>query len=317
MAMNKQELYASIYSHETVYRPIAEEGSTLLEVAVGCSWGKCAFCDFAKDRFHIFPMEEIERRLKVLSQLEPEAARVFLLGENAFVLSAGRLLEVMEAARRHLPQVKEFACYARADDVLRKTPEELAALREAGMTDLHIGFESGSDSILHMMNKGVTPREMLNAFRMLDAAGIGYYITFILGLGGRTFRNLHVMESARLLNQIHPKQIWCLKLSLWQGTPLAEMARQGSFEPMTPQEVLEEEIILLEHLTVADCMYIDTTVLDAYTVQGWLPRDKERMLSALYGLAGAMSPADERKLRMRQVWEKERKEAMERETNLS
>ena len=298
--MNKQERYASIYSHETVYRPIAENHSTLLEVAVGCSWGKCAFCDFAKDKFHIFPMEEIERRLQVLGQLEPEAVRVFLLGENAFVLSAAKLLEIMELTRRYLPRVREFASYARVDDVLPKTPAELAALREAGMVDLHIGFESGSDSILYMMNKGVTPAQMLAAFRMLDRAGIGYYVTFILGLGGRAFRNLHVMESARLLNQIHPKQIWCLKLSLWQGTPLADMARRGEFEMMTPEEVLGEEILLLENLDVTDCAYVDTTLLDTYTVTGRLPQDKERMLSALYGLAGSVSPMDQLKRRLRE-----------------
>ena len=196
-------------------------------------------------------------------------------------------------------QVKEFACYSRADDVLRKTPEDLAALREAGLCDLHIGFESGSDSILHMMNKGVTSIQMLNAFRALDQAGIGYYVTFILGLGGRAYRNLHVMESVRLLNQIHPKQIWCLKLSLWQGTPLAGMAQRGAFEMMTPQEVLGEEILLLENLNVANCMYVDTTLLDTYTIKGTLPQDKERMLSAMYSLAGGVSPQDELNQRLR------------------
>ena len=313
--MNKQEMYASIYSHETVYRPIAEEHSTLLEVAVGCSWGKCAFCDFAKDKFHIAEPEEIRRRLEVLAQLEPEAKRVFLLGENAFVLSAEQLLEIMEMTRRYLPQVTQFAAYARADDVLRKTPDQLRQLRQAGMADLHIGLESGSDSILTMMNKGETAFQLLTAFRNLDGAGIGYYVTVILGLGGRAYRNLHVMETARLLNQIHPKQIWCLKLSLWQGTPLDQMVKRGEFEVMSPQEVLGEEIILLEHLNLSNCMYIDTTVLDTYTVMGNLPKDKEAMLSALYSLAGEQSPRDRMYQKMRQMEAAER--AGEAPTHLS
>ena len=304
--MNKQEQYASIYSHETVYRPIAEDHSTLLEVAVGCSWGKCAFCDFAKDRYHVFTRSEIEARLATLAQLEPDATRVFLLGENAFSLSANYLLEIMELTRRYLPQVRSFAAYARVDDVTAKTPAELTALRAAGMEDLHIGFESGSDSVLHMMNKGITPMQMLTAFRLLERADIGYYITFILGLGGRAYRNLHVMESVRLLNQIHPKQIWCLKLSVWQGTPLAQMVRQGQFEVMSPQEVVGEEIILLENLTLKNCVYIDTTVLDSYTVMGRLPEDKENMLSALYSLAGSISPRDERNMRLRETPEEDK-----------
>ena len=38
--MTREEMYASIYSHDTVYRPPQEEGSAMLEVALGCSWGK-------------------------------------------------------------------------------------------------------------------------------------------------------------------------------------------------------------------------------------------------------------------------------------
>ena len=51
--MTREELYASIYTHDTIYLPPWEERSAPLEVALGCSWGKCRFCDFAKDT--IFP----------------------------------------------------------------------------------------------------------------------------------------------------------------------------------------------------------------------------------------------------------------------
>lgn len=60
-------------------------------------------------------------------------------------------------------------------------------------------------------------------------------------------------------------------------------------------------IILLEDLTLKNCIYIDTTVLDTYTVMGRLPEDKENMLSALYALAGSISPRDERNLRLREM----------------
>ena len=69
--MTREERYASLYSHDTVYRPPHEEESALLEVALGCSWGKCLFCDFARDRFFVHPMEKIEESLRVLGELEP------------------------------------------------------------------------------------------------------------------------------------------------------------------------------------------------------------------------------------------------------
>ena len=145
-------------------------------------------------------MAKIEWNLRMLGRLEPEKTRLFLLGENAFCLSFEQLSQIFSLAKTFMPNVREFAMYARVDDVLRKTPEELRQLREMGLSDLHIGVESGSDPILLWMNKGVTSFEMLQAFKMLDRAEIGYFVTIILGLGGKTYRNLHAIETANLLN---------------------------------------------------------------------------------------------------------------------
>ena len=288
--MTREEIYASIYTHEEIYRPPQEDSSACLEVALGCSWGKCLFCDFAKDKFQIHSMAKIEWNLRMLGRLEPDKKRLFFLGENAFVLSFDQLKQIIDMANTFMPKVKEFAMYARVDDVLRKTPEELRQLREMGVCDLHIGIESGSDSILLMMNKGVTSFDMIQAFQKLDKAGIGYYVTIILGLGGKAYRNLHALETVRLLNRLHPKCIWALKLKVWDKTPLDKMVKRGEFEPMSNRDILFEERMLLEGLTLDDCFYMDTTVLDKYTIQGYLPEGKEQMLGMINRLLWQTMP---------------------------
>ena len=288
--MTREEVYASIYTHEEIYRPPQEDSSACLEVALGCSWGKCLFCDFAKDKFQIHSMAKIEWNLRMLGRLEPDKKRLFFLGENAFVLSFDQLKQIIGMANTFMPNVKEFAMYARVDDVLRKTPEELRQLRERGVCDLHIGIESGSDSILLMMNKGVTSFDMIQAFQKLDKAGIGYYVTIILGLGGKAYRNLHALETVRLLNRLHPKCIWALKLKVWDKTPLDKMVKRGEFEPMSNRDILFEERMLLEGLTLDDCFYMDTTVLDKYTIQGYLPEGKEQMLGMINRLLWQTMP---------------------------
>ena len=288
--MTREEIYASIYTHEEIYRPPQEDSSACLEVAMGCSWGKCLFCDFAKDKFQIHSMAKIEWNLRMLGRLEPDKKRLFFLGENAFVLSFDQLKQIIGMANTFMPNVKEFAMYARVDDVLRKTPEELRQLREMGVCDLHIGIESGSDSILLMMNKGVTSFDMIQAFQKLDKAGIGYYVTIILGLGGKAYRNLHALETVRLLNRLHPKCIWALKLKVWENTPLDKMVKRGEFEPMSNRDILFEERMLLEGLTLDDCFYMDTTVLDKYTIQGYLPEGKEQMLGMINRLLWQTMP---------------------------
>lgn len=196
-------------------------------------------------------------------------------------MSADQLFQIIELSRKYMPKVREYAMYSRIDDILRKTPDELMRLAKEGVQALHIGVESGSDSILEARNKGVTSEQIAKALLRLDKVGIDYYLTVIPGLGGRSFSRLHAIETARLLNRVHPRNIWCLKLKLWEDTPLYKEAKAGTFDEMTPVEILREEYLLLENLTVKNCLFEDTTVLDEFTVQGILPNQKGELLRAM------------------------------------
>lgn len=284
--MTREELYQSIYTHDTIYLPPHEETTAALEVSLGCSWHQCTFCDFAKDKFQIHPLDRIEHDLRILAVLRPDDKRLFFLGENAFFMSTEQLFGIMELVDIHMPNIREYAMYSRIDDITRKTDEELSALREKGLSALHIGVESGCDSILEERKKGITALQTVEALQRLDRAGIDYYLTVILGLGGRSFSMLHAIETARMLNKVHPRNIWCLKLKLWEDTLLYKEARRGAFDMMTPAEMLKEERILLENLTVCDCLFEDTTVLDRFTIQGMLPGQKMELLQAVDYLLG-------------------------------
>lgn len=281
MTMTREELYQSIYTHDTVYIPPHEAMCAALEVTLGCSWHKCTFCDFAKDPFLIHPLEKLEHDIQILSFLRPDATGLFLLGENVFVLSTDRLLRIFDLKDKYMPQVQTFAMYSRIDDILAKSLSELQLLHTRGLRALHIGVESGSDSILAECNKGITSFQTVEALLRLDAAGIDYYITIIPGLGGRTFSRLHALETAAMLNRIHPKNIWCLKLKLWKNTPLFHAAKSGIFAPMTPREILLEERLLIQNLNIENCLFEDTTVLNRYTIQGFLPGQKNELLQAV------------------------------------
>lgn len=279
--MTREELYQSIYSHDTIYLPPHEEKSAPLEVALGCSWHKCTFCDFTKDKFQIHPLEKIEYNIQILGQLQPDNPRLFFLGENAFCMNTDYILKILNLKDRYMPNVTSFAMYSRIDDITRKSDDELKLLKEKGLSALHIGVESGSDSILAERNKGITSQQIITELHRLDLFGIDYYLTIIPGLGGRTFSRMHALETARLLNQVHPKNIWCLKLYLYENTELYIEAKRGHFDMMTPKEIILEERLLLENLRVKNCLFEDTTVLDKYTIQGYLPEQKSQLLNAI------------------------------------
>lgn len=279
--MTREELYQSIYTHDTIYLPPHEERSAPLEVQLGCSWHKCTFCDFTKDKFTIHPIEKIEHDIQILSFLQPENHRLFLLGENAFCLSTEYLLKIIDLRDKYMSHATEIAMYSRIDDITKKSDKELRLLKSKGLSALHIGMESGSDSILLDRNKGITSRDIIRELHRLNAVGIDYYLTIIPGLGGRTFSRMHALETARILNQVHPKNIWCLKLYLYENTELYRQEKRGHFDMMTAREILQEERLMLENLTVKNCLFEDTTVLDKYTLTGMLPEQKYQLLHAI------------------------------------
>ena len=280
--MTREEIFKKLYDEDEVYRSPIESGSALLEVTKGCSWGKCLFCDFIRDKKELLPPERIEEKIELLSKVIDGNERLYFLGCNPFCLDSGILMYIMDLVHRNLPSVRTVSMYARADDVNRKSDEELIMLNRAGIRELHIGIESGSDRILKFHNKGETAEELKTAFDRLDRFGYFYHVTVIPGLGGRKLSHEHALMTAKLLSSINPVSIWCIMLKLWPGTPLYSIWERGGFDQMTPGEVLLEE---REMLTLMDmknpCLYTDSTVLNKYTILGELPEQKDILIKSI------------------------------------
>ena len=134
--------------------------------------------------------------------------------------------------------------------------------------------------MLEYVNKGITAQDTIRETRRLDAAGIFYHVTVVLGLGGKSYSRFHALETARLINQIKAVGVWCLKLHLFEGTPLYREEKMGTFDMMTPYEILREEYIMLKNIT-AEIYFADTTVLDTYSLVGMLPDTKDQLLSSM------------------------------------
>ena len=279
---SREDFYAQIYHHEEIYPPPIEHESIFLEVMGGCRYGKCLFCDFRRDKLEIYGLPDIERQLGLLKAIEDDRHRMHFLGCNPFFLSTEILDFFCEMVKMYLPKVTEINMYARADDINAKSDEELRILRAAGITDLHVGLESGSDTILAFHNKGETAEEIETALLRLEAADIKYHVTMIPGLGGRAWSREHAVKTAEMLSRLNPSTVWCLSLKLWEKTPLYEMVQRGEFDPLTPLEILKEEREMVSRMEMlSHCHYIDSTVLQKYTLSVILPEGKSTLLRAM------------------------------------
>lgn len=277
--MTREEIFAQLYTGDTVYPPPLETHSALLEITTGCSYRRCKFCDFPKDTFSISPMSEITRRVELLRLVINGNPRLHLLGCNPFCLTARQLLSILELIRERLPCVREISMYARADDILRKSEQELKALAQAGLTALYIGLESGSNAVLELHEKGETIADIEQAMDMLDRSGIHYHLTAIPGLGGRELSREHAIKTAAVISRHTPLSVWCIALKIWPDTPLSRMVADGSFQPLTPLEILREEREMVSLIRMKmPCLYVDSTVLLKYSIIAMLPQQQEDML---------------------------------------
>ena len=280
--MTREEIFAQLYSTEEVYPPPLEAKSALLEVTIGCSYRKCKFCDFPKDGFSIASMGEIARKIELLRLVINGNPRLHLLGCNPFCLHTRQLLSILEMVHDRLPCVRQVSMYARADDILKKSGDELALLASAGITDLHIGLESGSNAVLALHEKGETAEDIERALYALEQYGIHYHLTAIPGLGGRELSMEHAVKTAALVSRHKPCSIWCIMLKVWPDTPLDRMVKDGEFQPLTPLETLQEEREMVRRIQMAlPCLYVDSTVLQKCSIIAMLPEQKDSMLQQM------------------------------------
>jgi radical SAM superfamily enzyme YgiQ (UPF0313 family) len=273
-----------LYSTQEVYRPVFEEKSALLEVQVGCSWRRCKFCDFPHDGYRVFTLEEIDAKARQLAPLAQGSRRIFLLGANAFHRPARELLQIFQIVYKYMPWIEEISMYARYTDVLEKTDQELQLLHECGLAELHIGMESGYQKLLDYMDKGVRVEDAKLACRRLREAGIAYTFTMICGLGGQNMSVEHAYHSALFLNDTQPKRLWILGLLLWPNTPLATLVEKGEFRQLTLKQRLEELGRMVDMLELNDCHFVDSTVLNKYTLQAHLPEELPQLRGAIQAL---------------------------------
>ena len=105
-----------------------------------------------------------------------------LAGGNPFCLDATILIEIIALIKAYFPHVKNISSFARVDDILRKSKDELLELKKQGMGELSIGVESGNDEVLVFHQKGVTSEDNYQALMKLEECNISYSTYIMLAL---------------------------------------------------------------------------------------------------------------------------------------
>lgn len=303
-------------------RPPSEAYSILIRVTRNCPWNKCAFChtykeqpfsrrpivDVIKDIDSIYTIAQRILQHSANSPITPALLNtakadditplnyyeqvafwlhhgfksVFLQDANSLILSTKDLCTILTHITSRFPTVERITSYARASTISKKSFEELKEIRNAGLSRLHIGMESGSDPILELVKKGTTQAKLIDAGQKAVAAGFDVSYYYMPGLGGKDYWIDNAQQSAYVINQVNPTFVRIRSTVPLPGTSLYTMMESAQWVPLTQVEKVKEIRLFIEQCNANNTVLISDHMMNLLEdVEGTFPHDKEKMLSLI------------------------------------
>jgi len=269
---------------EPVYRPPSEAKSLIFQTTIGCSFNECSFCDMYRNKeYSERSWDEVKAEIDLMAKQLPDTTRIFLADGDALNLSTDYMVKIVEYLYNNFQKLERVSCYAMPMNLLKKTPEELKKMNEAGLNILYLGIESGSDIILKKITKGATSETIIRACRKAIENGFTLSCIIILGLGGKTYSQEHIKETARVVNASSPHYLGTLTLILETGVKEEFLTKFGEkFHPINDDEALVELQNLVEQIDVKEKMIFRANHgSNAYNIGGTFPDEKNVILEKI------------------------------------
>lgn len=263
-------------------RPPSEAYSILLQVTLGCSHNRCAFCGTYKDkRFAIKEDKIILGDILFASKYMRRQDKVFLMDGDALIIPQKRLMWILDRIREHLPWVKRVGAYANAKSIKMKTPEELIELRKNGLGILYYGVETGDDELRKKITKGSDAKTCIEMGRKVIEAGFKLSVTVLLGIAGRAGSLKHAKATGELLSAMDPHFIGALTVMLIPGTPLYEDFVNKKFELPDERELLIELREMIRHTNLSRGLFYSNHASNYLPVKARLPNGKQEAIALI------------------------------------
>ncbi|MCG6931519.1 MAG: radical SAM protein [Desulfofustis sp.] len=300
-------------------RPPSEAESLLIRITRNCPWNRCTFCPVYKGAsFSLRPLEHILSDIDAVKtcvdmivaarqngsryfgdflkqRVADESAlhaayhfvaggmkSIFLQDGNSLIIKPADLITILRHLKMLFPEVERITSYGRSHTIARISDDNLAMMAEAGLNRIHIGMESGSDTVLKRVRKGVDKATQIVAGQKVKRAGMELSEYIMPGLGGISLSKEHALESADALNQINPDFIRLRSLALPVAAPLTDEHAAGGFDKMGEVDTARELLLFLESLEGITSTVKSDHVLNLFSeVDGVLPSDREKMTAPI------------------------------------
>jgi radical SAM superfamily enzyme YgiQ (UPF0313 family) len=270
-----------------VIRPPSEADSLILQVSLGCSHNQCTFCPTYKGRrFRIKDLAQIKEEIDEMAGYGP-FPRVFLADGDALIIPQPKLLAIFDYLNEKLSGLRRVGIYGNAKSILRKSVEELKALRDRNLGIVYLGVETGDPVLLEKIRKGATYEQMVQAGRRVKEAGISLSATVLLGLAGTQGGRRHAEATGKILSAIDPDFASALTVMVVPGTPLYEEMKAGNFQLPSPFEMLEELGTIVANSSFSRCYFTSNHASNYLPIKARMPKDKEAVLKLIQKVVSA------------------------------
>ncbi len=179
------------------------------------------------------------------------------------------------------PNLRRVSCYATALNLLGKSEQELARLRDLGLKLLYIGPESGDDVTLKRIAKGASSADHVEAASKARRAGMKQSVIFLLGAGGVERSAEHATASARLATAMDPKFLSVLTLTIIDSTPIHKLAESNRFQMPTVECLMRELRIIVAEANPSEAIFRSNHASNYLPIAGRLPRDRDAVLELI------------------------------------
>ena len=266
-----------------IYRPPSEADSLLIQATVGCPHNKCTFCMVYKKgpQYRVRPVKNICEDIdEACAASGGNVKSLFFPSGNSIAMPTQDLAAICRYSMTKFPGLERITVYGSSHYIAKKGLAKMITLRDAGLSRIHVGLESGDDDLLKKVKKGTNAKEQITAGKIVKEAGIELSEYVILGLGGIERTEIHALKTAEVLNEIGPDFIRLRTLVPKINTLLLHEINKGRFQLLTPHQVLKETRILLENLQCRTLLSSDhyTNYLN---LSGHLPADKDGLLAEI------------------------------------
>jgi len=256
-----------------VYKPITilppdQYLALVLQITEGCTYNRCTFCDFYRDRpFRVKPIPEVQNHISQVKDLLRNRLGlrhvIFLADANALVAPTDYLVEVFQLINQsfdltpsdlaaseivawretHPHWFRGIYSFLEVFTGHHKRVEDFAVLRELGLQRVYVGLETGDPALLTFLNKPGSIEQARDLIHTLHGAGVHVGIIVLVGAGGDQFAGAHVENTALVLNSLNLGRDDLVYLSEFvehPGSEYAQRAARAGIRPLSKREMRDQ-----------------------------------------------------------------------------